>query len=256
MDTRTWLLVLSDPGNASWNMAADEYFFRMAVRTDRPVLRLYTWSPPGISLGYAQKPERHIDVSACRKDGVGIVRRLTGGKAVYHDRELTYSVTGPISAFPFNTELLTCYRHIAHAFIAAFSQLDIPATLAGEHIRAARVGMTSCFAQPSAFEVLVHGRKILGSAQKRTRDGVLQHGSLLMEYEHGKWVKYMLRNADNIQERITSIRQESNHTIETVRQAVISGFESVFNISFERFELSDQDVDGIRNLAENCYANL
>lgn len=146
-----------------------------------PTLRLYGWSPPALSLGRFQKASEVADLEACRRLGVGIVRRPTGGRAVLHDRELTYSFIIPDNRTLLPAGVVPSYCYISRALLDAFAILEIEAELSPGNMRGAGLAPGSCFDTPSAYELKVDGKKVVGSAQMR-RDGVLlQHGSILLE---------------------------------------------------------------------------
>ncbi len=146
-----------------------------------PALRLYSWAPPALSLGRFQKAAEVADLEACRRLGVEIVRRPTGGRAVLHDRELTYSLVIPDNRDLIPAGVVPAYRFISRALLDAFMILEIEAELSPENKRGAGLAPGSCFDTPSAHELQVSGKKVVGSAQMR-RDGVLlQHGSILLK---------------------------------------------------------------------------
>jgi lipoate-protein ligase A len=177
-----WWLIDDPPAAASRNMAVDDYLFHQAARRGRPVLRLYEWSAPTLSLGRNQRVPDRIDPAACRREGVTLVRRMTGGWAVLHGADLTYSVTAPVSdggGGPFGSSILSTYRAIAEVFLLLFRGLGLSPEMQPYSARE-RLGRASpiCFQTPSACELLIDGRKLVGSAQRRRPDAFLQHGSI------------------------------------------------------------------------------
>jgi lipoate-protein ligase A len=166
-----------------------------------PVVRFYWWTLPTLSLGAKERLREAADIEACRRLGIALVRRPTGGRAVLHDRELTYSVIAPLGVPPFDESVESSYRVIAEAMRAGFAELGIeleltagsrkirPTSLspdeltgadAAERVRAAALRHLPCFAAPSRYELAYGGRKVVGSAQRRLRNAVLQHGSILL----------------------------------------------------------------------------
>jgi lipoate-protein ligase A len=154
-------------------MAADEALLDLVVSSGGAFLRLYRWDPPTLSIGRNQR----IDMTP----GVPLVRRPTGGKAVWHDDDVTYAVAAPIAQFG---SLRDAYCQIHTRLAAALRSLGVDASLA-PYRPAVRPsdGPTSCFAAPVGGEILVHGRKLVGSAQVRRADALLQHGSILLDGE-------------------------------------------------------------------------
>lgn len=158
-------------------MALDEALLHDAARTGRPALRLYRWSPPCLSFGRNEPALVRYDRPAIERLALDVVRRPTGGRAVWHDAEVTYAVAAPVALFGTLTE---SYREIHGRLAAALRSLGAPAELAGPR-RAPGVGDGPCFATPVGGEVLVSGKKVVGSAQVRQGGAFLQHGSILLD---------------------------------------------------------------------------
>ena len=149
-------------------------------------MRFFGWRPAAVSIGYFQELKNEINVSQCQLTGVDIVRRITGGKAVYHRDEITYSLTAENSEKIFPDNISGTYEKISICLARGLSELGINARLAegGKSVSGTKKNTSSCcFSIPSGNELLVDGRKICGSAQMRTHGGFLQHGSLLMTFD-------------------------------------------------------------------------
>jgi lipoate-protein ligase A len=178
----TWRLLLDPPAAGGWNMAVDEVLLDgAAAGSAPPTLRFYQWAPPCLSLGYFQAFDV-VDVAACRRLGVDIVRRPTGGRAILHDRELTYSVALPLRLLGDDGAVLPSYHRLSLALERGLNRLGAPVVLAPEST--AQPGLDHgpvCFDRPSAHEILLDGRKLVGSAQVRRATAILQHGSILIE---------------------------------------------------------------------------
>jgi lipoate-protein ligase A len=159
-------------------MAADTALLDLAAREGVVVLRLYRWSPFCLSFGAHEPAARRYDRRRIGELGLDTVRRPTGGRAVWHARELTYAVAGPATAFgALRTAYVTLHRILADAL----RSLGAAPTLAAAPAVAAPVDAGACFARPAGGEVLVAGRKVVGSAQVRLGEAFLQHGSMLLE---------------------------------------------------------------------------
>jgi lipoate-protein ligase A len=173
--------LLLDPAGRSGaaNMAIDAGLLAEAARTGRAFLRLYRFDPPCLSLG-RNEAAAHYDRAAIAQRGLDVVRRPTGGRAVWHEYELTYAVAAPIATFG---GLRAAYHAIHTRLAAALRSLGADATLAPHQPPPpGRVDQpASCFATPVGGEVLVAGRKLVGSAQVRKRSAFLQHGSILLD---------------------------------------------------------------------------
>jgi lipoate-protein ligase A len=171
--------LLLDPAGRSGaaNMAIDAGLLAEAARTGRAFLRLYRFDPPCLSLG-RNEAAAHYDRAAIAQRGLDVVRRPTGGRAVWHEYELTYAVAAPIATFG---GLRAAYYAIHTRLAAAIRTLGVTATLAPNPPTARPpVRLSSCFAAPVGGEVLVGGRKVVGSAQVREGRAFLQHGSILL----------------------------------------------------------------------------
>jgi lipoate-protein ligase A len=174
----SWQL-LRDPPRAGYeNMARDQGLLDLADGEGIAVLRLYAWQPFCLSFGRNEPALRRYDRESIHQSGLDCVRRPTGGRAVWHARELTYAVAAPIAVFG---SLRAAYREIHLMLSGAVRQLGAMASLAGSPARAAALDSGSCFASPAGGEVMVDGAKLIGSAQLQQGSALLQHGSLLLE---------------------------------------------------------------------------
>jgi lipoyl(octanoyl) transferase len=182
MSDVAWRLLLDPPAAGAWNMAVDEVLLDgVDAGSAPPTLRFYTWTPACLSLGYFQ-PFNVLNVEGCREHGIDIVRRPTGGRAILHDRELTYSVALPASVLGHDAGILPSYRRLSLALQAGLQRLGIDVSLGPESEAPNRaVHGPVCFDRPSAHEILLHGRKLVGSAQVRRAGALLQHGSIVIE---------------------------------------------------------------------------
>lgn len=183
--TPEWALIVDPPATGAVNMARDRELLDQLVAGERPAtLRFYSWSPACISLGLGQR-EEILDLDAVRAAGLDVVRRPTGGQALLHDRELTYSVVASQQDLVVGGTLMQSYHAISEALLAGLAELGISGEGAPCEPRPASGLTPVCFASASAEEVLVGGRKLLASAQWRSRGAFLQHGSLLVEDRQG-----------------------------------------------------------------------
>ena len=246
-------------------MAIDEAMFRLAGRSAMPpTLRFYGWSNPSVSLGHFQHVENEIDLAYCRREGIDVVFRPTGGKAVYHDDDLTYAVISGEKEGLFPPDVMGTYQVISNCLISGLCGLDISARCADDgraddpdRIRA------SCFSAPSRFELLVDGRKICGSAQVRSRQAFLQHGSLLMTFDPVKTYEIMLPHREprdvqikRLQESVTSLR---DHLLlgADLRQrlcvALQEAFAEHFQTVFREGDLTAAEEDMKHELLQTKY---
>jgi lipoate-protein ligase A len=186
MTKMTWYkLIESEPRDGALNMAVDQFLLDLvdAGKITSPVLRIYSWTRPTLSLGYHQKWQSNVNLEALQRHDAALVRRWTGGRAVLHDREITYSVVSPAIP-PFGSRVTHNYLLIGKA-LKRFTDLGrVSGQLALESTEMPNRGMRNapCFASLSSSEIENSGRKMIGSAQKLGKAGFLQHGSIPLSH--------------------------------------------------------------------------
>ena len=174
-----WRVLLSPPMRGAENMALDEALLERARESGEGVVRIYSWSRPTLSLGRNQTALGSYDAARARTRGVDVVRRPTGGRALYHHREITYSVTA--RTIP-GESLRRAYDAINTLLAEALNEMGVDVAVAGRSSgRTPRPGITPCFELPSQGELVHDGRKLVGSAQFREGGAYLQHGSILVD---------------------------------------------------------------------------
>ena len=220
-------MLLDGAAAGPWNMGVDEALLASAVECGRPTLRLYRWKGPWLSLGYGQRlgVER---LAACDAAGVGVVRRATGGKAVLHGGDLTYAVAAPEEVLP--PGLRATYELVGVALRNALVALGIDARTTPGASPAPRPGSFDCFCEPAGDELCVEGRKLVGSAQRRARGGVLQHGSIRVSPDPAP-----VHAAAGLAAGVaTSLRELTfEHSPETLAEACVAAFSRVLGLPFE-----------------------
>jgi len=175
----TWRLIKHEPSQGAWNMAVDEAILESVYAGDSPpTLRLYAWQPGCLSLGYAQSFEE-VHTEALSANGWDVVRRPTGGRAILHIDELTYSVIAPESEPRVKGGVLESYLRLSRALMRSLQILGLePQAKEKEATKHKDKPNPVCFEVPSNYEITVNGKKLIGSAQARRKEGVLQHGAL------------------------------------------------------------------------------
>ena len=237
-----WFLLDDSPSSGALNMACDELLLaRVEGGSAPPVLRLYSFDDPTITLGFHQKPERVIDVEATRRDSIDVVRRFTGGRALLHEGELTYSVVARIDDGPFGEHLQSTYLRLSGALADALRELGVEASVsAGKAGRGDRGLVRPCLDSVSRHEITARGRKIVASAQRRANRSLLQHGSILLDSSSARIVDYLVGECGPIDERVTSVREETGRDVSPaeVREAVVGAFQRAFGTSFQPFPIT------------------
>ncbi len=181
-----WRLVGDGARTGASNMALDAGLLDgVASGTAPPTVRFYGWSPPCLSLGRHQ-PAGAVDLRFCRREGIDVVRRPTGGRAVLHHLEVTYAVVAPVDGTVLPAAVQGAYRRIAGALVDGLRVLGVEAELAGESGNGPLPRPTEaipCFRIPAGGEIVVRGRKLVGSAVRIRGGAVLQHGSILLDWD-------------------------------------------------------------------------
>ncbi|MGD0020953.1 MAG: lipoate--protein ligase family protein [Smithellaceae bacterium] len=197
------------------NMAIDESIFQKTIKDRKPpTIRFYSSHPEAISIGYFQDIRKEVNIEKCRKAGVDIVRRITGGKAVFHSHEITYCVVAGNQEKTFPPDIAGAYKVISRCIARGLAYLGIKAALAeGSRAGAGEEFKSCCFSAPAKSELLVGGRKICGSAQLRKRDGFLQHGSLLLAFDPARTASLLLpartpEQLEKLKRTVTAINEE------------------------------------------------
>lgn len=248
-------------------MAVDESILEHIHRGEsKPTLRLYSWNPPCLSLGHAQ-PFKDVDVERLKSRGWDVVRRVTGGRAILHTDELTYSVTGSADEPVLAGGVLESYNRLSKALLHAVRALSLPVEVKEYESVGYASSVTNpvCFEVPSTYEITVNGKKLIGSAQARKKEGVLQHGSLPLTGDLTRICDALIfenesaRNTakDRLLARATTVETVIGVETawETAAQAFVRGFEAELGIQFERGEMSQSEIQRTEELVKEKYAH-
>jgi lipoate-protein ligase A len=254
-----WRLLVTEPTDGAANMAIDEALWRgRQAGASPPTLRLFAWSPPTVSLGYGQPLDRHVDLEACRALGVGLVRRPTGGSAIYHDgpeRELTYSVVATAADLGIGPDLLETYRWIGAALLRGLRSIGAPAALVPERPPDGPVP-AFCFARTGVFEIEVDGRKLVGSAQRRQGDSFLQHGAVLLDVDASRLRTLFPTTHDPLATLTTlAFALGRRPSFEEVADALGRAFEAEHGLDLRPGGLSDDEAARVDALVAGRYAS-
>lgn len=247
-----WRLILTGPGDAFYNMALDEAIARSTMAADSPpTLRLYAWNSPSVTLGRFQRASE-ADHGYCARNRIPIVRRPTGGRAILHGPELTYSFSAP-GTEPVTQGLMESYAALSAAFLTAFRSLGLDAQ-AGRTKRARpSLGTNNplCFSSTSYGEITVKGRKVIGSAQRRWPGGILQQGSIPLEVLKEETHAAFKSEA----ETLIGLRElKSAITYDSLKDAVIGGFESALKVRLAHGSVTPEEENEAGRLAREKYS--
>jgi lipoate-protein ligase A len=173
-----WSLLLTPPLSGAENMALDEALLERANESRSAVFRVYTWAEPTLSFGRNQATRGTYDPERARASRIAIVRRPTGGRSLLHHREITYSVTAPADLVGSFRE---SYARINRLLVGGLWRLGVSVEIAAPRERSLPPSAAPCFERPASGELVIDGRKLVGSAQWRDEGAMLQHGSILVE---------------------------------------------------------------------------
>jgi lipoate-protein ligase A len=259
MTSRAWRLLVTEPADGATNMAIDETLWRgRQTGTSPPTLRFFAWAPPTISLGYGQPLDRHVDLAATHALGVGLVRRPTGGSAIYHDgpeRELTYSVAATAADLGIGSDLLETYRWIGAALLRGLCALGAPAELVPERPPAGPVP-AFCFARTGVFEIEVDGRKLVGSAQRRQGDSFLQHGAVLLGIDEPT-VRALFPTTRDPLSTLSTLESALGRrpSFFEVAEALTAAFETEHGLTLRPGGLTADEMASVERLVTDRYAS-
>ena len=238
----TYRLILTGKNDAYFNMAVDEAIMRLHPIIKKPTLRLYGWDPAAISIGCFQSLNDEVDIEKCKNENIDYIRRITGGGAVFHDDELTYSFI--IDENKINKNILESYKKICSATIYGLKTLGINAEYAPIN------------------DILVKGKKISGNAQTRRRGVLLQHGTILMDTDVDKMFS-LLKVPDekmrdkvvrSVKKRVTSVLFHLGRAeFEEMTNAIKTGFERTFDVKFELGNLTNEENELAKKLISEKY---
>jgi len=217
-----WFLWVDGKRDPYLNMAVDELLLERSASFGRPVLRIYGWDRPSVSIGYVQ------NFGAAPAEGYAVVRRPTGGGVVFHDVDLTYTVVVPEGNFITGLNRVESYHVLHRAVLRMFKAFGRTGALAELDQPVPDRATMQCFTTPTRYDVLIDGRKHAGSAQRRTKNGILHQGSISLLAGAG--------DEGLLVERL------------------VAAFEQELALEFERFEPDAAFMEAARNLAAGKYA--
>jgi lipoyl(octanoyl) transferase len=262
---KPWRLLITPIAPGAWNMAVDESILEH-VQPGRgeslPTLRLYAWDPACLSLGHAQ-PLADVDMARLKGRGWDVVRRATGGRAILHTDELTYSVIGSVEEPLLAGGVLESYNRLAQVLLLAVKNLELPVEMKVGKADGNTTPNPVCFEVPSTYEITVNGKKLIGSAQARKKEGVLQHGSLPLTGDLSRICQALAFENETAREeaanrllaRATTVESALGRAVswETAVQAFIHAFETQLGLCFERGELTESEYRQAQELVSEKY---
>jgi lipoate-protein ligase A len=256
--TTTWRLIVTTPLSGAENMAIDEALLRSFDPTlSLPVLRLYGWNPPALSLGRFQKASAVLDLERCRDDGIAVVRRMTGGGVIYHADELTYSVVCAPGQIPPASSIKDSFRVLTGFLLAFYRALGLDASYAVDALpEGTRLGERTafCFAGKESFDILANGRKIGGNAQRRSKGVIFQHGSIPLHNRAVTGLTYMRERVTEHAEGTASLAEYGvSADRELLLMEMAATFSKHFGVNLLNDTLSAKEQEGMMKLLSSRY---
>ncbi|MGE7919402.1 lipoate--protein ligase family protein [Viridibacillus sp. NPDC093762] len=265
----TWYFINSGPCSPAFNMALDEALLHWHSKgLIPPVIRFYEWNPATLSIGYFQRAEKDIDFEQLHKLNVGFVRRPTGGRAVLHEHELTYSIIVNEDYPDMPKTVTEAYRVLSEGVLLGFRNLGLDAYFSVPDSEEKRADLKTpksavCFDAPSWYELVVEGKKVAGSAQTRQEGVILQHGAILIDLDDEKLISLFKFPSEASKERMrkhlpqkaVAINQLAQKPVdvETCISAFRKGFEDGLDIELVPYTLTQEQMDFVNNLAKTRY---
>lgn len=266
---KQWYFINSGPCSPAYNMALDEALLDWHSQGEiPPVIRFYEWNPATLSIGYFQQVHKDINLEAVKKQNLGFIRRPTGGRAVLHDQELTYSVI-VTESYPNMPETVTeAYRVISEGILQGFRLLGLDAYFSVPETKEQLDDLKKpksavCFDAPSWYELVVEGKKVAGSAQTRQKGVILQHGAILLDLNEELLLSvFNFATAEakekmrkKLPEKAVAMNQfvDTPFTIEQCVNAFSKGFETALDIELIPYELTEQQTQYVEQLMQNKY---
>jgi lipoate-protein ligase A len=269
----TWRFIRSGALPPAMNMAIDEAVMQSVGAGDAPpTLRFYGWNPPTLSIGYFQKAEEEVEFESLRRMGLGFVRRPTGGRAVLHDRELTYSMVVPDDYPGMSSSVSESCRVLSVGLLHGFRRLGLSAEMISlsteeDKLKYASAGSAACFDSPSWHELVVEGRKVAGSAQTRQASAILQHGSILLDLDIEQLFAVLRFPSERVRDRLKAgfagkavavnelcrALERSAVTLAQAEDAFAAGIAAGLGIELAERPLSDAERLAAERLAADKY---
>ena len=257
----TWRLIDTGPLDPFSNMAFDETLLRgYECHGAPPTFRIYGWEPAGISLGFAQDPEKVLDLGACRRGSMPFVRRLTGGGMIAHGDELTYSFVCSKEDLGISGQIVSSYKTIASFLIRFYESLGINASFACDVPSDDILGVPSalCFSAKEKYDIVVDGRKIGGSAQKRSSSAIFQHGSIPLRVDMERTRSFLrVQASGDSGSGVTSLKELLGRSAEAseLTRALTDAFARTFGASLRAGQLSEAEKIMCAELKSLKYAS-
>jgi lipoate-protein ligase A len=259
LKSHSWRVIDTGSLPGPQNMAIDESLFcSFDPQTSAPILRIYGWNPPALSLGRFQVPENVLDLQRCQADAMPFVRRVSGGGVIYHADELTYSIVCSPAQLPPAATVKESFRILTGFLIHFYQSLGLTACYAVDTVlncEGLGVRTAFCFAGKESFDVMVNGNKIGGNAQRRHKNKIFQHGSIPIVNHAVTGLKYMNDRTPEYARAATSLQDCGIMTeVVVLKPLIIDAFKQCMDAEVRTCQLSCKEQSASQQLFNNKYA--
>jgi len=259
MAANIWRFIPLDVNHGAFQMATDVVLATSEPK--QPILRFYLWEPYTLSIGHHQSTDL-VDLESCKESQIDVVRRPTGGRAIFHSEELTYMVVLPGSHPVAEGNVQDVHNRISEALANGLKKLELPVMLNAEapNLREHYKNETdsfSCFSTTTRYELQVEGKKVVGSAQRKYPNAILQHGSILIGSAHRRLPEFLRLDPDDnelmkaqFEEKTTELDAHLPESITPfgLSHALADGFREYFECDFETEPLTEPETKRIRDI--------
>jgi lipoate---protein ligase len=239
----TWRIIIDTPRRGSLNMALDYVMLQsMSRRESPPTIRVYRWEKPAITIGYFQILHEEVYEDECRMEGIPVIRRISGGGAVLHEHEITYSITLPLRSKTSGGKMLDSFRDLCEPVIKALQKQSLQASY-----------------RPIS-DIVVGNRKVSGCAQARKQGALLQHGAILLELEEKKLLRFLKLDKD-ASPGIGCLKDflgdlvRTDDFIDTLTRDMIASFQSAWGIGITYETFSESELQRAYQIEQELFAN-
>lgn len=248
---KPWRIIIDNSADGYWNMAADETLLSVYQHTQEPIMRIYGWQEPFVTLGYAQSPSAVLrQPHACL-----YTRRLTGGAAIFHHRELTYSFVCRPADVSLPKNIKESYQVLAGFLKTFYAKLGLQAEFACDTVHGATAQRgVYCSANREDFDIVIDGRKVGGNAQRRTRGLIFQHGSIPYTVEHAAINELFFDTSVCMRDAAGLIQLGIEPCVPLLRQYIVESFSEVFRAVLVPSRFCEKELESISRCAVEKYA--
>lgn len=255
---RKWRLILSRFNDPYTNMAIDEAIAReQSAREQLPTLRFYGWSPASFSLGYFQDIYKVLNIPKCVKEEIPFVRRFTGGEMIFHDQELTYSLNFPQSGSKTFNSVKESFKINSSFILKAYRKLglDVGFASCAPAVDASDNPGALCLESCEEYDIIVSGKKLGGSSQRRIKNIIFQHGSIPLKLDFNKFKPFLNRDIVGLENKAISLEEALARQVsfKELEDLLKESFEEVFGVELIEGDLSFKESESADMLKKEKY---